>query len=440
MIHNLQFRLLVAFTLVILVATGTVSLFVSHTLKHEAQHYNEQLGRMYTQRMERALWHYYASYGTWEGIQPFIEQMGTLHGDRIVLTSETGIVVADSQGEIVGEEYSSDLPGKSLHTPWGTEIPGTLYVNYAKNDPFLTMAINRFLLLGALLAIAVATIATIVLSRRISSPIRALSLAAQKLGQGDLAQRVQIHDKGEVKDLAQSFNTMADNLEHTEQLRQNMVTDVAHELRTPISNIRGQLEAINDKLMKPDGRTLNSIYEESILLSRLIDDLQELSLAEAGKLSLLRQPEDVIQLIEQAVAAARPAATNNETSFNVDLPSQLPLCDIDSHRISQVLRNLIDNAVIHTSQGSTITIAARQLNNWIEISVADTGEGIPAEDLPNIFERFYRADKSRSRATGGTGLGLAICKSLIETHGGKIEVQSEQEKGSRFSFTIPISQ
>lgn len=430
MIHSLQPRLLMAFMLVIAVATGTVFFLVNYVLGPE--------------RTQRILLYYYVVQDNWESAQPFIEQMGILYGQHIVVTDSTGIVVADSQGELLGEQYDSDLPGEPLQRPLRRDVLGTLYISHAEDATAfidsLIEPVRRFLLWGSLLAIAVATMFTVVLSRRISKPIQSLTEAARRFGEGDFSQRVHslYRHKGEVEELAQTFNSMADSLERAEQLRRNLVTDVAHELRTPVSNIRGQLEAIDDKLIKPDAHTLSSIHEETILLSRLIDDLQDLTLAEAGKLRLVRQEEDVMQLIKQTVAAVQPAATTKGISLAIDLPDNLPPCDIDSHRIGEVLRNLIDNAVAHTPTGGTTTLAARQLGNWVEISVADTGEGIPAEDLPNVFERFYRADKSRARATGSTGLGLAIARSLVEAHGGKIEVQSERGKGSRFSFTIPV--
>lgn len=326
-------------------------------------------------------------------------------------------------------------------------MPGTLYISpepSAGADPTspqrLSQAIGRFFLWGGLLAVAIAMVLTFVLSRRILAPVQALTLAARRLGQGDFSQRVKSEGKGELAELTQTFNSMASDLERAEQLQRNMVADVAHELRTPLSNIRGYLEAIQDEVAEPDANTIQSLNEEAVLLSRLIDDLQELSLAEAGELKLARQPEDIAELINQAVAVVQGQALAGGVSLTVDLPSQLPPCDVDSHRIGQILNNLLDNALAHTTKGDIITVAARQQDNQVEVSVADTGEGIPAEELPNIFERFYRVDKSRSRTTGGSGLGLTIAKRLVEANGGKIEVQSELGKGSCFTFTVPVSQ
>jgi signal transduction histidine kinase len=441
-LNRLQFRLLAAFLLVILVAIGTVSIFISYTLSGELQQYDEYLDQIRVSRTERLLMRYYVDRGSWSGIQPLIEQMGSLYGRRIVLTSSSGLVVADSQNELMGKQYETDLTGKSLAQRAGGGLIGLLYIYPSEAESTsasLNAAINRFLILGVLLAIIVAVVVTVITSRRILKPVRALTVAARQLEQGDFSHRVQSKDKGEIGELARTFDSMAGSLERAETLRRNLVADVAHELRTPVSHIQGQLEAIGDGLIKPDTRTFSSIHDEALLLKRLIDDLQDLTLAEAGKLSLYRQATDIAQLIQKAVDSLRAAAATKGIILATEISEQLPPCDIDSHRIGQVLRNLLDNALAHTPKGGAVTVAARPVEKYIEVSVLDTGDGIPADDLPNVFERFYRADKSRTRATGGTGLGLTIARKLVEAHGGKIGVQSEVGKGSHFYFTTPIS-
>jgi len=466
-VHSLRFRLLAAFTLVILVVVGAIYLFVSQTTGVEFRRYGERSEQAHFGRVAFELHRYYREHGNWEGIQPYVEQWGNLYGRRIILTDSSGVVVADSQGELLGQQYHPDIPGMGLppqlaqgewfgqqhhpdmpgmglSPPWEESSVGTFYISPEPSAVFpstlsLSQAISRFLLWGALLAVAVALLITYFLSRRISAPVKALTLAARQLGQGDLSQRVQSKEKGEIGELAQAFNTMAENLGRSEQLRRNMIADIAHELRTPLSNLRGYLEAMHDGVIKPEPDAIRSLNEEADLLSVLVDDLQELSSAEAGELKLHCRKENIIKLLKQTVAVKQSQATAKGIALSSNLPKKLPLVSIESRRISQVLLNLIDNAITHTPQGGTITIAARQLDNWLEISVEDTGEGIPAEDLPNVFERFYRVDKSRARATGGTGLGLAIAKYLVEAHNGKINVQSELGKGSCFSFTIPVS-
>jgi len=465
-IHSFRFRLLAAFTLIILVVVGAIYLFVSQTTGVEFRRYGERSEQARFGKVAFELHRYYSDHGDWEGVQPYVEQWGNLYGRRIILTDSNGVVVADSQGELLGQQYHPDTPGRGLPPPlaqgeflgqhhpdmpamglpppWEGSSVGTFYISPEPSAVFpsplsLSQAMSRFLLWGALLAAAVALLITYFLSRRISAPVKALTLAARQLGQGDLSQRVQSKEKGEIGELAQAFNAMAENLGRSEQLRRDMIADIAHELRTPLSNLRGYLEAMHDGMIKPGPDAILSLNEEADLLSVLVDDLQELSLAEAGELKLHCRKENIIKLLKQTVAVKQGQATAKGISLSSNLPKKLPLVSIDSRRIGQVLLNLIDNAITHTPQGGIITIAARQLDNWLEISVEDTGEGIPPEDLPNVFERFYRVDKSRARATGGTGLGLAIAKYFVEAHKGKINVQSELGKGSCFSFTIPVS-
>jgi signal transduction histidine kinase len=432
---------------VILVTIGTVFFFINQATQNEIRRFGEHIEQMRVGRMKVELSRYYLRQGDWKGIQPFVEQWGNLYEQRIMLTDADGFVVADSYRELLGELYAPDSPGRLLSLPWQADAIATLYVS-PESPPELGLTslqivfrtIGLFFLWGGLFAVVIALLITFILSRRILAPVKALTSAAECLGRGDFSQRVRVQDKSELGELANTFNSMASDLERAEQLRQNMVADVAHEMRTPLSNIKGYIEAVRDGVMPPDADTVHSLYEEATLLSRLIDDLQDLSLAEAGELKLFYQVEDPAELIKQTIAAVEAKAITKGVSVSINLPDKLPLAKIDSGRISQVLRNLLENAAAHTTEGDTITFSATQVDDYLEVSVSDAGEGISAEDLPNIFERFYRVDKSRARATGGTGLGLTIAKRLVEAHGGEIKAQSELGKGSRFSFTIPASE
>ncbi|MEW6034617.1 MAG: ATP-binding protein [Chloroflexota bacterium] len=445
MIRSLHLRLLLAFTVVILVAIGAVSIFAARTAKSEIQQFQRSSEETRWEREEYLLVQMYLQRQGWTDIQPFVEQLGTLYGQRVVVTDSGGTVVADSAKGFLGKHADPRWAASARPLGRGPTTIGTLYVNpepVPGNDPVqnLVSSINRFLLWGGLIAVAVAVLFTFWLSRRISAPVHALTKAAKRLGQGDFSQRVNVRGKDEVAELGRSFNSMADDLMKAEQLKRNMVSDAAHELRTPLSNIRGYLEAIRDGLAPPEATALGSMYEEVLLLTKLVDDLQDLTLADGGRLELVRQPEDIGEHIRKAAAAMQAQAEVKGVSLKVDVPTGLPPCDIDCQRIGQVLRNLLANAITHTPSGGSIIISARELDCQVEVAVADTGEGIPPEDLPNIFERFYRADRARSRATGGSGLGLTIAKRLVEAHGGKVEVQSELGKGSRFSFTVPRAQ
>ncbi len=446
MIHRLWFRLSVTFAVIILVTVGTIYFFVSQRIAVEIEYYKTISAQYRSDQIQSRLYIYYWKERSWEDVQSVVEDTAHVSGTHIILVAVNGTVIGDSKGKLLGTNYtdSSDSP---LEMFLGAQFLGKVYISSDPEAelyvaPFLRLStsINRSLLLGGSLAIAIALILTFVLSRRISSPIGVLAKAARRLGRGDLSQRVQLKGEGEVAALAQAFNSMAADLAHAEQLRRNLVADVAHELRTPISNIQGYLEAIRDRVMKPNAATIRSLNEEAALLSRLVDELQELSLAEAGELKLVYQAEDITRLIKQAVTPWQPKVAAKEISLSLDLPDNLPLVNIDWQRVNEVLHNLLENAVAYTRKGGTINVAAITQGDWVEVSVSDTGEGIPAEDLPHILERFYRVDKSRARATGGSGLGLTIAKRLVEAHGGKITVQSELGKGSRFSFTLPIAE
>lgn len=444
MINKLYFRLLFAFALVILVGIGTVSFFISNRLQSELRDYERFVNQIRVSRIERMLAGHFISGGTMDNIQPLLDHVQALDNRRIIVTDNNKTVIADSSHEMIGQPYKGNVTAIPLKEMPANETVGYVYIYTNENDPTsvreMIRTVNRFLLLGALLAIAAATVVTIILSRRISKPVQELTVAAKRLSERDFSYRVQFSDKGEIGELARTFNTMAESLDRAEKLRKNMVTDVAHELRTPLSNIRGQLEAIDDRLVQPDSSTLNSIYEEALLISRLVDDLQELTLAEAGKLRLIRRDEDMKLLIQKSIATVHSIVAAHKIILNEDLPEHLPCCNVDAQRIGQVLHNLLHNAITHTPEGGKITVTAKQVDHHVEISISDTGSGIPVEDLPNIFERFYRVDKSRTRATGGSGLGLTISKGLVEAHGGSIHVESTQGKGSRFWFTIPASQ
>jgi signal transduction histidine kinase len=267
-----------------------------------------------------------------------------------------------------------------------------------------------------------------------------LTVAARRMERGDLSQRVHVDSKDEIGELAHAFNAMADGLQRQEQLRRNMVTDIAHELRTPLTNLPGYLETRRDGVLAPQPEVVQSLHEDALLLDRLINDLQELTLAEAGQLTLSKQSVSPADLIEEAVAALRPYTEQPGLTLRTAVAPNLPAVNADGERIGQVLRNLIQNARAHTPAGGEIVVAANDLRglSMIEFSVRDTGSGIAPEHLLYVFERFYRADASRNRATGGAGLGLAIVKQIVEAHGGAVNAESVPGQGSTLSFTLPV--
>jgi signal transduction histidine kinase len=270
--------------------------------------------------------------------------------------------------------------------------------------------------------------------------LEALTLAVRNLGKGNLRQFVAIRASDEIGELASAFNTMSDRLARLEQARRNMVSDVAHELRTPLSCILGYLEALQDGVTSPTPDLIAPLYEEASLLRRLVMDLQELALAESGQLKLERHSILLPDLVEQAVSVFQRQAVHSSLVIHVDIPQDLPPIFADSERIGQVLRNLLKNAISYTPEQGLITICASAHNALIHVTVSDTGIGIEPEHLPYLFDRFYRTDRSRTQDMGGAGLGLAIVKYIVEAHGGHIWAESTPGKGAAFIFTLPTHQ
>lgn len=443
MFHSLRFRLLVVLILVVIVAVGGIALVSTQITTRTVQGYEDRRGMMRDRRFEGFLTMYYTRYGGWSGVQVELERMKQITGERVILADRFGRIVADSEGELIGQSVRQEWGAPAALVVYEGMPVGTIYVGLPGGssgiEGFLA-SINRTLLLVAVVAGFGAVLLILGLSRRILAPVEALTAAVRRMEAGDLSQRVAVTSKDEIGELARAFNSMADGLARLEELRRNLVTDVAHELRTPLSNIRGYLEAVQDGVLEPDTQVIGSIYEEAMHLNRLVDDLQELSLAEAGKLRIQRQPVALADVVHRAIEAFWARAQAGRIELRTDLPEDLPLVDIDPQRIGQVLRNLLDNALTHTPLGGKIAIAAHADGRWVTVSVQDTGSGIAPEDLPYVFERFYRADKSRSRATGGTGLGLSIAKQLVEAHGGRIKVESVVGQGTRFTFTLPVAE
>lgn len=275
------------------------------------------------------------------------------------------------------------------------------------------------------------------LTRSLVKPLRMVRDAARRIGAGELTYRVPITSRDEIGDLARQFNEMAEALERDERLRRQMMADIAHELRTPLSVIRGQVEALQDGVFELSPENLKPIHDQTLLLGRLVEDLRDLALAEAGRLPLERTEVSLERLIRRIVEAFQPRAQEKGLALSVELPEALPPVQADAQRLEQVLENLLSNALRYTPAGGTVNVRAWEEPQWVVFTVEDTGTGIAAEDLPHIFERFYRADKARSRADGGTGLGLSIAKQLVEAHGGRISAESAPGKGTRFTVRLP---
>jgi len=321
-----------------------------------------------------------------------------------------------------------------------TAIGIILYIAYRHTDPTyssITLLANICVL--PITFILVAFLLGGLAFRRLGTPFADIMSATDAISKGDLSVRLSENERrGPLNNLARRFNNMVAELERAEQQRRNMTADIAHELRTPLHIIQGNLEGMLDGVYEPTAENITDTLDETRLLARLVNDLQTLSLAEAGQLPLHPTRFLLADLLADATTGFESRAAAQNVNLRVDAPDPSPEIEADYDRLSQVLANLLTNALRHTPENGQITLHGESIPEGVRITVSDTGAGIPAEDLPYIFDRFWRGDKSRTRTEGSSGLGLAITKQLVLAHGGTITVESEVGKGTKFTIDLPV--
>jgi signal transduction histidine kinase len=318
-------------------------------------------------------------------------------------------------------------------------VPGQgLLGRLASTADFLRHLWWQLLLVGAASA-ALALLMARWLARGMTTPLREMARAARKMATGDYTERVETRSRDEVGQLAVAFNSMSSELENLEILRRELVANVSHELKTPISALRAHLENVLDGVEQPDPETLSVMLAQSERLGRLVDQLLDLSRLESGAVQMHREPTALSPLVAEVLSEVRVQEKASEVRMENEVPDSLPAVLADRERVHQVLFNLLDNAVRFTPAGGEVKVSAHEARDRCEITVSDTGMGISDEHLPKLFERFYRVDTSRSRGDGGTGIGLAIARSVVEAHGGRLRAESEVGRGSAFTFDLPVA-
>lgn len=496
MTRSLWVKLMGAFALVILFGFSLVTMFVRQTTTGQFDIYMNESGRQLAVWTAPILGAYYAQNGSWQGVAGVIanpwayaasgdvtgampstgmvgsngsqghgagmmggmmsggamdggmmhgmmDSMWAAMGDRLLLAASDGTVVADTSGELAGTQLEAGRLAQGVPvTADGAQVGTLLVVPYdAPASPAAGFrdAVTRSVLLGGLGSAGLALLVGSLLFFQIVRPLRSLATAAQGLAQGDLSHRANVRSDDEIGQLAQSFNQMAGALQRYSTERRNLIAEIAHDLRTPLAVLQGNLEAMIDGVLPAIGDELVSLHQETLLLSRLIDDLGVLSQAETGQLHLEKQEIDPGALVRRVAGLLEHRAGERQVALVAQVEPELSTLTADPARLTQVLVNLIDNALRYAPPSSSVEVAARRVGDEIELSVCDEGPGIPNEDLPHVFNRFWRGDRARARDTGGSGLGLVIVAQLVAAHGGRVEAENQPGAGACFRIFLPLA-
>jgi len=448
---KLTTKLILAFLFVSLFSIGIIAAYTRITTSRE---FDKFVNSKYKADLVDQLANYYKEHQKWDGVEGLFNRGHINPGDNRPLFFS----IADTSGKIIitgmnhqtGEIISADELKTGAQIQVNSVTVGILLLNARPDrnpleDQFIHR-INDSILFSAIITILLAFILGAILSRSIARPVRELTKATHEMADGKFGRQVPVRSRDEIGELATSFNKMNDNLARSFNLRKQMTADIAHELRTPLSLIIGHAEAVYDGVLPPSKENFEIIREEAARLEQLVNDLRTLSLADAGELSVDFQPVEINKLltdikVHYMVNFNQKRITLDLAPFNNAQGESNLKANLDPIRFSQVMMNILDNALRYTPEEGRVAIATKQNGNQAEITIQDSGEGVTPEDAVHLFDRFYRADESRTRDgdSGGSGLGLAIAKSIVEMHKGKIWAESEKGKGLKVIIQLPIS-
>lgn len=469
---RLWVRLTAAFLLVALVAVALFALVMSRTVETQFRGYvGGQASRLASERATEALAGYYAEHGSWAGVDALLPggdgppgggrgmgagqgqggrwglggMMGGAGGIRYGLYDMSGTLITGTEPPPAGPTLAP--AERELATPLlvDGDTVGWLVVQQpsqvlldAAQAGFLRQ-VHRTLVIAGLVAAGLALIVGVAISQVITRPLARLTGAAKAVTAGKLGEQVALGggQAAEIRTLARSFNEMSASLQKAEAQRVRLTADVAHELRTPISVMRAQIQAMLDGVYPTDAAHVAAVYEQTLLLTRLVDDLHTLTRAETGHLPLTTQPLDPASLANRAAALFEPMVQDAGLALAVEIEPGLPAIRADGDRLHQVLANLLGNALRHTPPGGGVRLGVARAGDRVRFSVRNTGETLTAAEAEHVFDRFWRADESRQRDSGGAGLGLAIARELVHLHGGRIWVETGQGE-TRFVFDVPV--
>ena len=444
--NKLWVKLALAFALVTLVGIAAVGALANYQLSSGFHRY--MLQNQVDERLIPSLEAFYRQHESWQGVETVFARQsekpsrGKGRGaPKHTLTDASGQVVYDETGEY--RNFTKTQRKQSIPIEVGGETVGYLLITVGNPEgsgpaqAFLAL-IKQSLIQASIVAGLLGLALGVIIARHLSGPLSRLAQAARALSRGDLSQRVPVSGSDEVVEVITAFNEMGEALQRSETLRQNMIADIAHELRTPLSVIQGNLQAMLDGVYPLTKEEIAQVYDETLLLNRLINDLRSLTLAEAGQLQLNLTSVDPLELVENIAEMFRDAAREKGITLEINLPSDAPPILADYDRLRQVFANLLGNALRHTPAGGRIMLIAEPAAQFMRFSISDSGPGLTPEEQAHVFERFWRADVSRSRDGGGSGLGLTIARYLVEAHGGEIGVTRSPYGGASFWFSIPL--
>jgi two-component system sensor histidine kinase BaeS len=450
----MRLRLFLIFALIIAITLTSVALFARQTTASEVRMFMNRGGAIGVDDFVTTLETYYAESGAWDGVEALFPHqgrgagMGMGHGQsqgagsdlRLVDTSGTviyGLTDQETGTQVDIADYGTAIPLQANNRTVGY----LLAANVTAVPDFETNLLQRLddaLVKAALIAAGVSLVLAVILAYLLLRPVHQLTQAATQMAEGDLSQRVSVSGRDELATLGRTFNQMAASLEDAQQTRQAMTADIAHELRTPLAVQQAHLEALQDGVYPLTLENLEPIIDQNHLLARLVDDLRTLALADAGELTLECVDTDAAGLVARTAGRFQPQADQKNIQVQIEVPKGCPHIQADPTRLQQIVNNLIQNALQHTPQEGHIQVRLLRTETALELTVQDSGPGIPEEALAHVFERFYRADRARSRASGGTGLGLAIARKLAEAHGGTLTAGNQPEGGAVFQLILPV--
>lgn len=453
----MRLRLILSFVLIVIVSIASVVIIFRFGAQREVGAFMFRGGMTGGEDLVDALESYYSTHRSWQGVETILgstsgHRMGPgrqsgqgmgMMGQRLRLANADGSIVFDTSlqqptGSLSQEQLSQAIPLKS-----GWRTAGYLLLEggaafTAGDQTALLARLTRAAMTAAVIGAGFSLILAVMLTYRLMQPIHDLRRGAQALSAGKLSQRVAVSGDGELASLGRAFNRMAESLQNVEESRRAMTADIAHELRTPLAVQRAHLEAIQDGVYPLDVENLDPILAQNLLLTRLVEDLRTLALAEAGQLTLDKAPVDLPHLVQRVIERFTPQAANSDIRLvNEQRGTNIPTLELDAGRIEQILNNLITNALRFTQPGGRIVLSLEQDAGAVHLSVHDSGPGIPEHALPHVFERFYRTDQSRSREAGGSGLGLSIARQLARAHGGSLAAANHPRGGAVFTLSLP---